>query len=76
MKTYYEDLIREMKGKALQHVELQKRIRKESEERLVRELKSSEDMLEGLRDSTAELVRISSRPFYFLLSMLSVPIYA
>jgi len=55
MKTYYEDLIREMKDKALQHVELQKKIRKESEERLIHQLRNSEEMLEELRDNTAAL---------------------
>jgi len=59
MKAYYEDLILEMKGKALQHVDLQKKIRKESEERLVKELRNSEDMLEELRDNTAALVSLN-----------------
>ena len=45
-----------MKSKALQHVELQKRMRRESEERLEKELKRSEEMLEELRDNTATLV--------------------
>ena len=48
-----------MKGKALQHVDLQKKIRKESEERLVKELRNSEDMLEELRDNTAALVSLN-----------------
>ena len=48
-----------MKSKALQHVELQKRMRRESEEKLEKELKRSEEMLEELRDNTATLVNLS-----------------
>lgn len=45
-----------MKAKALQHVDIQKRMRRESEERLERELRHSEELLEELRDNTATLV--------------------
>lgn len=59
-----------MKSKALQHVELQKRMRRESEEKLEKELKRSEEMLEELRDNTATLVVQTSFYFLTILSIL------
>lgn len=56
-KTHYESLIQDLKVKALRHVEVQKQLRSIVEERLNKELKVTEERLDELRDSMANLTR-------------------
>lgn len=56
-KAHYEGIIIDMRAKAQRHVEINKQMRQQVEERLGRELKVSEDALEELRDDMAKLNR-------------------
>jgi F0F1-type ATP synthase membrane subunit b/b' len=56
-KLYYENIIKDLKGKALRHVEIQKTMKLQMEEKLTSELKSSEETLDELRDNMADLNR-------------------
>lgn len=52
-KTHYETIIHEMKTKALRHVEVQRIMKQQMEEKLTKELAQSEHELEELRDTMA-----------------------
>jgi chromosome segregation ATPase len=54
-KLYYENIIKDLKSKALRHVEIQKTMKLQMEEKLTTELKESERTLDDLRDNMADL---------------------
>jgi chromosome segregation ATPase len=56
-KSHYEKLIDELKKKAVRHVDIQRQLKQQLEEKLTKELKQSEDTLEELRDNMANLNR-------------------
>eukprot|EP01039_Chlorochromonas_danica_P003382 gene3382-3707_t len=56
-KRHYEDLLQTLRQKAQRHVEINKQMRQEMEERLRKEIQDSEDALENLRDDMARLNR-------------------
>ncbi|RYH23039.1 hypothetical protein EON65_18385, partial [archaeon] len=56
-KDHYESIIKDLKKKAARHVEVNKQMRQQVEDRLNRELRQSEDALEELRDDMARLNR-------------------
>jgi hypothetical protein len=56
-KEHYETLIKDLKAKALRHVEIRKQMQQQSEDRLNKELKQSEESVEELRDNMASLNR-------------------
>ena len=56
-KTHYESLIKDLKAKALRHVEIRKQMQQQSEHKLSKELKQSEESVDELRNSMASLNR-------------------
>jgi chromosome segregation ATPase len=56
-KSHYEKLIDELKKKAVRHVDIQRQLKQQLEEKLTKELNQSEDKLEELRDNMANLNR-------------------
>lgn len=57
-KTHYEDFIRDVKSKAIRHVEIKKQIHEISEKKIKDELKLSEKTLDELRDDLANLNKL------------------
>lgn len=56
-KSHYEDLIQDLKSKAKRHVEVQKTMKKQREDELLKELKQNEETIDEMRDSMANLNR-------------------
>eukprot|EP00600_Ochromonadales_sp_CCMP1393_P009763 CAMPEP_0174963216 /NCGR_PEP_ID=MMETSP0004_2-20121128/5205_1 /TAXON_ID=420556 /ORGANISM="Ochromonas sp., Strain CCMP1393" /LENGTH=1919 /DNA_ID=CAMNT_0016211813 /DNA_START=58 /DNA_END=5817 /DNA_ORIENTATION=- len=56
-KNHYEKVIRDIKAKALRHLEIKKQLKDHSEQKLRDDLKQSEDSIDELRDSMASLNR-------------------
>jgi DNA repair exonuclease SbcCD ATPase subunit len=56
-KSHYEGVIKDLKAKALRHVEVRKQMQLQSEDRLNKELKQSEDSIDELRNNMASLNR-------------------
>lgn len=52
-KDHYESIIQELKNKALRHVEVQRLLKQQMEDKLTKELQQSEQELEELRDTMA-----------------------
>ena len=54
-KETYENVIADLKAKALRHVEIQKQLKQQLEEKLRKEIKANEDAVEEMREQLVEL---------------------